>query len=49
MPRGSSAGHPQMMAQTAALTTGRMINAVAWKVPLPARAWLGELQARDNV
>src|SRR6185436_5259456 len=42
-------GHPQLMAQTAALTTGRMINAAAWKLPLPAPAWLGELQARDNV
>jgi hypothetical protein len=27
----------------------RMINGVAWKMPLPAPAWLGELQARDNV
>ncbi|MEA2415259.1 MAG: hypothetical protein QOI58_1916 [Thermoanaerobaculia bacterium] len=42
-------GHPQVMAQTSALTTARMINAVAWKMPLPAPAWLGELQARDNV
>jgi hypothetical protein len=42
-------GHPQMMAQTAALTTARMINAVAWKMPLPAPAWFGELQARDYV
>ena len=42
-------GHPQMMAQTAALSMARMINAVAWKMPLPAPAWLGELQARDNV
>jgi hypothetical protein len=42
-------GHPQMMAQTAALTTVRMINAVAWKMPLPAPAWLVELQARDEV
>jgi hypothetical protein len=42
-------GHPQVMAQTAALTTARMINAVAWKMPLPAPAWLSELQARDNV
>lgn len=41
--------HPQLMAQTAALTTARMINAVAWKMPLPAPAWLGELQARDFV
>ena len=42
-------GHPQMMAQTAALTMARMINAVAWKMPLPAPAWLAELQERDNV
>ncbi len=42
-------GHPQMMAQTAALSMARMINAVAWKMPLPAPAWLGELQARDHV
>ena len=38
-----------MMAQTAVLTMTRMINAVAWKMPLPAPAWLGELQAHDNV
>lgn len=42
-------GHPQLMARTAALTTARMINGVAWKMPLPAPAWLGELQARDHV
>jgi hypothetical protein len=42
-------GHPQMMAQTAALSMARMSNAVAWKMPLPAPAWLGELQARDHV
>jgi hypothetical protein len=42
-------GHPQMMVQTAALTMARMINAVAWKMPLPAPAWLAELQARDSV
>src|SRR5215217_7552238 len=41
--------HPQMMAQTAVLTMARMINAVAWKMPLPAPAWLGEVQDRDNV
>jgi hypothetical protein len=41
--------HPQMMAQTAALSMARMINAVAWKMPQPAPAWFGELQARDNV
>lgn len=42
-------GHPQMLVQTAALSMARMINAVAWKMPLPAPAWLGELQQRDNV
>jgi hypothetical protein len=42
-------GHPQMMVQTAALSMARMINAVAWKMPLPAPAWLGELQAHDFV
>jgi hypothetical protein len=41
--------HPQMMAQTATLTMARMINAVAWKMPLPAPAWFGELQDRDHV
>ncbi|HEU4767600.1 MAG TPA: hypothetical protein VFS77_09500 [Pyrinomonadaceae bacterium] len=41
--------HPQMMAQTAVLTISRMINAVAWKMPLPAPAWLSELQDRDTV
>jgi hypothetical protein len=42
-------GHPQMMAQTAALSMARMINAVAWKMPLPAPTWLGDLQSRDDV
>jgi hypothetical protein len=42
-------GHPQMMVQTSALSMARMVNAVAWKMPLPAPAWLGELQSRDNV
>ena len=41
--------HPQMMAQTAALSMARMINAVAWKMPLPEPSWFGELQSRDNV
>ena len=41
--------HPQMMLQTAVMTMARMINAVAWKMPLPAPAWLAELQDRDNV
>ena len=42
-------GQPQMMSQTAALSMVRMINAFAWKMPLPAPAWLGELQERDPV
>ncbi len=42
-------GHPQMMIQTAALSMARMINAVAWKMPLPAPAWFSELQTRDHV
>jgi len=42
-------GHVQMMEQTAVLTMARMINAVAWKMPLPAPAWLGELQERDDI
>ncbi|HET7711845.1 MAG TPA: hypothetical protein VFL80_07935 [Thermoanaerobaculia bacterium] len=42
-------GHQQLMEQTAVLSMVRMINAVAWKLPLPAPAWFGELQARDSV
>jgi hypothetical protein len=42
-------GHPQMMMQTAAFSMARMINAVAWKMPLPAPAWLAEVQQRDSV
>lgn len=42
-------GQPQMMLQTAVLTMERMVNAAAWKMPLPAPAWLGELHARDSV
>jgi hypothetical protein len=41
--------HPQMMTQTAALSMARMINAIAWKMPLPAPAWLSEMQSRDDV
>lgn len=42
-------GHPQVMTQTAVLSTVRMINAVAWKMPLPVPAWFAELQSRDNL
>jgi hypothetical protein len=41
--------HPQTMAQTAAFSIARMINAVAWKIPLPAPPWLADLQSRDAV
>jgi hypothetical protein len=42
-------GQPQVMTQTAAMSMARMINAVAWKLPLPAPPWLAELQQRDLV
>jgi len=42
-------GQPQMMTQTAALLMARTINAVAWKLPLPAPPWFGELQEHDRV
>lgn len=40
---------PEMMLQTAALGMVRMINAIAWKMPLPVPAWFSELQQRDDV
>jgi len=40
---------PQPQLQTAAFSMARTINAVAWKLPLPAPAWLAELQQRDDV
>ena len=42
-------GHTQMAVQTAAFSMARMINAVAWKMPLPAAAWFAELHSRDSV
>jgi hypothetical protein len=42
-------GQPQVMAQTAGLAMARMINGVAWKMPLPAPAWFAEVQARDHL
>ena len=42
-------GYYQVMEQTAALAMARMINGAAWKMPLPAPAWLAELQERDHV
>jgi hypothetical protein len=38
-----------MMAQTAALAMARLINAAAWKMPLPVPIWFAEVQERDNV
>ena len=40
---------PQLMSQTAALAMVRMVNALAWKMPLPAPEWFAGLQARDGV
>jgi hypothetical protein len=40
---------PQMVEQTAALSMLRMINALAWKMPLPVPSWLAEVQQRDEI
>jgi hypothetical protein len=40
-------GQPQVTTQTAALSMRRMLNAVAWRLPLPAPAWFAEVQNRD--
>jgi hypothetical protein len=42
-------GHHQMMEQTAVLSMLRMINGVAWKMPVPAPAWFRELQEHDSL
>ena len=42
-------GHPHRIPRLLAMSMTRAINAVAWKMPLPAPAWLGELQRRDFV
>ena len=41
--------HPQMMFQTAVLSVTRMINAAAWRMPMPPPPWFAELQGRDGV
>jgi hypothetical protein len=41
--------YPQMMLQTASFSMARMVNAVAWKMPLPAPAWFDDVQQRDYV
>jgi hypothetical protein len=42
-------GHPHLILRVVAMSMTRAINAVAWKMPLPAPAWFGELHERDYV
>ena len=42
-------GHPHLILRIMAMSMTRAINAVAWKMPLPAPAWFGEVQERDYV
>lgn len=42
-------GHPIMNMRTAAMSMARMINGVAWKMPLPAPAWFDEVTKHDEV
>jgi len=42
-------GHPHLILRVVAMSMTRAINAVAWKMPLPAPAWFGEVQERDYV
>jgi hypothetical protein len=42
-------GHPNVILRAVAVSMTRAINAVAWKMPLPAPAWFGEVQDRDLV
>ncbi|HYH10232.1 MAG TPA: hypothetical protein VEK11_24500 [Thermoanaerobaculia bacterium] len=39
---------PEMIPQIIGLAIARMINAAAWKLPLPAPAWLAEMDAVDH-
>lgn len=41
--------HPHLILRTVAMSMTRAINAVAWKMPLPAPAWLDEVRRRDQV
>lgn len=41
--------HPHLILRIVAMSMTRAINAVAWKMPLPAPAWFGEVQSRDLV
>ncbi len=42
-------GHPHIVLRVVAMAMTRTINAVAWKMPLPAPAWFAELQERELV
>lgn len=42
-------GHPHLVLRVVAMGMTRAINAVAWKMPLPAPAWFDEVQDRDFV
>ncbi|MBV8546446.1 MAG: hypothetical protein JO088_17035, partial [Acidobacteria bacterium] len=42
-------GHPHLIVRVVAMSMTRAINAVAWKMPLPAPAWFAEVQQRDFV
>ena len=41
--------HPHLIVRIVAMGMTRAINAVAWKMPLPAPAWFDEVQDRDLV
>jgi hypothetical protein len=42
-------GHPHLIPRIVAMMMTRTINAVAWKMPLPAPPWFGEVEDRDLV
>lgn len=42
-------GHPHVILRVVAMSMTRAINAVAWKMPLPAPEWFNEVQDRDFV
>jgi len=41
--------HPHLIPRVVAMSMTRAINAVAWKMPLPAPPWFAEVQQRDLV
>jgi hypothetical protein len=42
-------GHPHVILRAVAMSMTRAINAVAWKMPLPAPPWFEEVRNRDFV